>query len=92
MDKLKFVPQRARVPCIASVCRPDLTFDFAHGLQFVSPEAAAAHGLNNWVERAKEEPDMTLNFVRTEAYSVQLVVFADASSATKADMTSQMGS
>lgn len=91
IDKSEFVAQRARGAYIAAVCRPDLTFGFAHASQIVNPDATAFKALKKFIEHAKEQPGVGLKYVSIGTTTAKLVVFSDASFAFNADMTSQLG-
>lgn len=90
-DKSEFVTQRARGAYIAAVCRPDLTFGFSHASQIITPNVDAINQLNKSIKQAQANSDMYLKFVPLNNDSLRLVTFADASFATNADMSSQLG-
>lgn len=90
-EKSSFVSQRARGAYIASTCRPDLTFGFAVCSQVVNADKAAAQRLNKYIEIAENSPETGLNFVALDASSLRISVFAGASFASNADLSSQLG-
>lgn len=91
VDQSSFVSQRVQGAYIASVCRPDLTFGFAVSSKVVETDKIAARLLNKAINRCKSDEDLGLTFVQLDRKSIRIVVFADASIASNADLSSQLG-
>lgn len=87
----ELITQRARNAYIAAVARPDITFSFAQAVQVRKPDASAASALNPSIQLAKENQQYDLKFFPMDVASVRLAAFSDASFASNADSTSQLG-
>lgn len=57
----------------------------------MNPTRESAKALNKYISKAKNSPNRGLYFVPLDDASLRLMVFADASFATNADLSSQLG-
>lgn len=86
-----FVFQRARGAYIAAVGRPGLPFGFAHVSKVLKADESCIRFINHFIQLAKENTQLSLKFVPIYSKFVCLAVSSEASFASDADMTSQLG-
>lgn len=91
VDPAEYISQRARGAYIASVCRPDLAFGFSVCAQVTKPLAQDAKRLNKTISQAKVDSELGLRFVAIDQATKRIAVFPDASFASNADLTCQLG-